>query len=202
MNEKTPKPKRPKRKISFGGWILLISLSIVLLVGSVFAFILYGAYSATGSIIVGNRFLFELEPKIKTSEITEIKDLIAAESFTVDSSLNLKSGTLRIMVQVKSELTNDELTAAVLKLKDDVHAILPIETYFTSTPDVKMYDLEIQVYNSLETTSTETFTYHYFVLVKNATMETWTVQDLATAANPTLREQLQAILNGTEVPAE
>jgi len=200
MKNTTPKAKKPRRKISFGGWILIVSASIVIIFGMVFAWILLGAYSATGSIIVGNRFLLELDPKIENAKVNEVKTALTAESFALKTSVNLKSATLRIMVQVKPELTDVQLSDAVLKIKDDVDAILPITTYFTSTADVKMYDLEIQVYNSTDPVSTETFTYHYFIFVKNANMLSWEVQDVSVAINPELRAILQARLNGTEEP--
>ena len=202
MKQKTPKPRKPRRKISFGGWILMISLVIVVIAASAFAWILFGAISEKGKTIVGDRFKLELNPAIETAKVADVKSAIEAESFAVKTSVNLKSATLRVLVQVKSELTDAQLTEAILKIKDDVNAVLPIETYFTSTPDVKMYDLEIQVYNSETAESTESFTYHYFILVKNGTMTTWTIQDVSVAASPEMRAILEERLNSFNTPAQ
>lgn len=198
MKKQTNTPKKPRRKIAFGTWILILGLSITIIFGSIFAYILFGAVSATGSIIVGNRFLFELEPKIETAKVEAIRTALEGEDFIVDSSVNLRSATLRIMVQVKSELTDVQLGEAILKIKDDVAASLPLETYFTSTPDIKMYDLEIHLFNAKEPVSTETFTYHYFIFNKNANMLTWAVQDVSVAANPELKAILLERLNAFE----
>lgn len=202
MKQKTPKTKKIRRKISFGGWILLFSLTIVIIAGSAFAWILYGAISEKGHIIVGNRFQMELNPAIEKAKITEVKTAIEANSFAVKTSVNLRSATLRILVQIKAELTDVELAAAILKIKDDVNAALPIDTYFTSTPDIKMYDLEIQVYNGTEPVSTETFTYHHFILVKNANMVSWQIQDVSVAVNPEMRAILEERLNSFNTPAQ
>ena len=202
MKQTTPKTKKTRRKISFGGWILLFSLVIVIIAGSAFAWMLYSAISEKGHIIVGDRFQLELDPAIETAKVGEVKTAIEAETFAVKTSINLKSATLRILVQVKSELTDAELSAAILKIKDDVHAILPIETYFTSTPDIKMYDLEIQVYNGTEPVSTDTFTYHHFILVKNANMVSWQIQDVSVAANPEMKAILEERLNSFEEIAQ
>ncbi len=202
MKQKTPKTKKIRRKISFGGWILLFSLSIVIIAGSAFAWILYGAISEKGHIIVGNRFQMELDPAIEKAKITEVKTAIEANAFAVKTSVNLRSATLRILVQVNGELTDAELSAAILKIKDDVNAALPIDTYFTSTPDIKMYDLEIQVYNGTEPVSTETFTYHHFILVKNANMVSWQIQDVSVAVNPEMRAILEERLNSFNTPAQ
>jgi spore coat protein CotF len=202
MKQKTPKTKKIRRKISFGGWILLFSLTIVIIAGSAFAWILYGAISEKGHIIVGSRFQMELDPAIEKAKITEVKTAIEANSFAVKTSVNLRSATLRILVQINGELTDAELSAAILKIKDDVNAALPIDTYFTSTPDIKMYDLEIQVYNGTEPVSTETFTYHHFILVKNANMVSWQIQDVSVAVNPEMRAILEERLNSFNTPAQ
>jgi hypothetical protein len=194
MKINTPKTNKPKRKISLGGWVLLFSLAVVFVFGSIFAFIMFDALSAKGTTIEGNRFQLELNPRIEKVKITEIKTALDAQTSTVKSTINLRSATLRIMVQVKPELTDEELQAAVLSIKDLVNASLPIETYFTSTPDIKMYDLEIHVFNAVEAVSTETFTYHYFILAKNATMLDWKIQEVSAPVNPELAAELKAIL--------
>ncbi|NTW96155.1 MAG: hypothetical protein HGB31_06005 [Erysipelotrichaceae bacterium] len=194
MKINTPKTNKPKRKISLGGWVLIFSLAVVFVFGSIFALIMFNALSETGKTVEGNRFQLELNPRIETAKVTEIKTAIDAQISTVKSSINLKSATLRIMVQLKPELTDEELQAAILSIKDLINASLPIATYFTSTPDIKMYDLEIHFYNSLETVSTETFTYHYFILSKNAMMLDWKIQEVSTPVNPELAAELKAIL--------
>lgn len=199
MKQKTPTTKKPRRKISFGGWFLILSTLIVLSIAGVFGWILWDAMQATGTITVGDRFQLELNPAIDQTKVDELKTALTAEPFAVETSVNLKSATLRIIVQVKPELTDAELAAAIVKIKDDVQALIPLETYFTSTPDVKMYDLEIHLTNSKEPVSTETFKYHYFIFVKNANMLTWKIQEVSIAVNPTLADELRAKLNAVPV---
>jgi len=199
MKQKTPTTKKQRRKISFGGWFLILSTLIVLSIAGVFGWILWDAMQATGTITVGDRFQLELNPAIDPTKVEAVKTALTAEPFAVETSVNLKSATLRIMVQVKPELTDAELAAAIVKIKDDVQALIPLETYFTSTPDVKMYDLEIHLTNSKEPVSTETFKYHYFIFVKNANMLTWKIQEVSKAVNPTLADELRAKLNAVPV---
>lgn len=199
MKQKTPTTKKTRRKISFGGWFLILSTLLVLSITGVFGWILWDAMQATGTITVGDRFQLELNPAIDPTKVDELKTALTAEPFAVETSVNLKSATLRIIVQVKPELTDAELAAAIVKIKDDVQALIPLETYFTSTPDVKMYDLEIHLTNSKEPVSTETFKYHYFIFVKNANMLTWKIQEVSKAVNPTLADELRAKLNAVPV---
>ncbi len=198
MKKTLPKIKKSLRKISFGGWVLIFSITVVIAFGAVFAWFIYDASRATGTIITGNRYKFELEPKIETAKVEELKTALDNADYAVESSISLKSGTLRITVLVPSDMTDTELQATILAIKDLINASLPIDTYFTSTPDVKMYDLEIHVYNSKEPVSTETFKYHYFVLVKNAVMDHWNIQELSVPVNPELAALLRAQLNPTE----
>lgn len=194
MKINTPKTNKPKRKISLGGWVLIFSLAVVFVFGSIFALIMFNALSETGKTVVGNRFQLELNPSIENAKLTEIKSALDGQSTTVKSSVNLKSATLRIMVQVNSTLTDEELQTAILSIKDLVNTSLPFETYFTSTPDIKMYDLEIHIFNAVEAVSTETFAYHYFILSKNANMLDWKIQEVSTPVNPELAAQLKATL--------
>ncbi len=178
---------------------MIVCTVIALSIALGFAWILWDAMQATGSITVGDRFQLELNPAIQPAKVEELKTALKAEPFAVKTSVNLRSATLRIMVQVKPELTDAQLAEAIVKIKDDVQALIPLETYFTSTTDVKMYDLEIHVYNSEEAVSTDTFKYHYFIFVKNATMVTWKIQEVSTAVNPTLADALRAKLNAVPV---
>lgn len=195
MKQTAAKLKKQIRKLSFGSWILIISLGIVVIFGTTFVWTIYDASRSTGTIITANRFNLELNPKIETSKVQEITTALEKAEYLVKSSVNLKSGTLRITVQVKSDLTDKDLQTAILAIKDTVNTALPIATYFTSTSDIKMYDLEIHVTNSADAVSTDTFKYHYFILVKNAGMTSWKIQEVSVPVNPELAATLKASLN-------
>lgn len=198
MKKTQPKTKNILSRISIGGWILILSITVVLAFGAVFAWFILDASRSTGTIITGNRYKFELEPKIEVTKVDELRTALENADYSVESSVSLKSGTLRIIVLVQQDMTDAELQTSILAIKDLINTALPIETYFTSTSDVKMYDLEIHVYNSKEPVSTETFKYHYFVLVKNAVMSTWAIQELSVPVNPELAALLRAQLNPTD----
>ena len=197
MNEKKTKTKR-KLKISLGGYVLLISVGLSLVAAAYFGWTLFEVWNRTGTITVGNRFLLQLDPPITTEQLTTLRTQLASTTNVEESSVNLNSATLRITVLINPELTAEELQATVLSLKDTVHATLPIQTYFTDTDANKMYDLEIHVYNDKDHADTETFDYHYFVLVKNGTMNAWLVQELSEPVNPTLAQELRDSLNPEE----
>jgi len=197
MNENKTKTKL-KRKISLGGYVLLLSVGVSLVAAAYFGLTLFEVWNLTGTITVGNRFLLQLDPPITTEQLTTIRTQLAETTNVEESSVKLNSATLRITVLINKDLTLEELQTTIVALKDLVNTTLPISTYFTDTDSNKMYDLEIHVYNDKDHTSTETFVYRYFVLVKNGTMDAWLVQELSSPVNPELAQQLRDSLNQEE----
>jgi hypothetical protein len=197
MNEKKTKTKR-KLKITLGGYVLLFSVGVSFLALLYFGFTLLEVWNRTGSVTVGNRFLLQLDPPITTDQLTTLREQLADTTNVEESTVNLNSATLRLTVLINPDLTVEELQTTIVSLKDLVNATLPIDTYFLDTDTHKMYDLEIHVYNDKDYTDTETFDYHYFVLVKNGTMTGWLVQELSTPVNPELAQQLRDSLNAEE----
>lgn len=197
MNEKKTKTKR-KLKISLGGYVLILSVVVSMIAVGYFGWTLFEVWNRTGTITVGNRFLLQLDPPITTEQLTTLRTQLTDTNNVEESSVNLNSATLRITVLINPDLTVEELQATMLSLKDLVNATLPITTYFADTDSHKMYDLEIHVYNDKDHTDTETFDYHYFVLVKNGTMTAWLVQELSAPVNPELAQKLRDSLNSEE----
>lgn len=197
MNEKKTKTKR-KLKITLGGYVLIISVVVSMIAVGYFGWTLFEVWNRTGTITVGNRFLLQLDPPITTEQLTTLRTQLTDTNNVEESSVNLNSATLRITVLINPDLSVEELQATILSLKDLVNATLPISTYFADTDSHKMYDLEIHIYNDKDHTDTETFDYHYFVLVKNGTMNAWLVQELSAPVNPELAQQLRDSLNPEE----
>lgn len=197
MNEKKTKTKR-KLKITLGSYVLIISVVVSMIAVGYFGWTLFEVWNRTGTITVGNRFLLQLDPPITTEQLTTLRTQLTDTNNVEESSVNLNSATLRITVLINPDLSVEELQATILSLKDLVNATLPISTYFADTDSHKMYDLEIHIYNDKDHTDTETFDYHYFVLVKNGTMNAWLVQELSAPVNPELAQQLRDSLNPEE----
>lgn len=197
MNEKKTKTKR-KLKISLGGYVLILSVVVSMIAVGYLGWTLFEVWNRTGTITVGNRFLLQLDPPITTEQLTTLRTQLTDTNHVEESSVNLNSATLRITVLINPDLSVEELQATMLSLKDLVNATLPISTYFADTDSHKMYDLEIHVYNDKDHTDTETFDYHYFVLIKNGTMNAWLVQELSAPVNPELAQKLRDSLNPEE----
>lgn len=74
-----------------------------------------------------------------------------------------------------------------------INGVVPFTDYFTSTDTKKMYDLEVNFIDQVGDTRTT-----FIQVVKNANMDTFSVQDLLTPVNPELAQQLLDELNATD----
>lgn len=123
--------------------IILIILPI-LYVGST----VMTAISEQGQPVEGSRFSEgDLDPKIEDSDIQAlIEDMKGIENVE-DVSGNLLSSTLRVQLDVADNLNENQVKDITKKAWEVVKKNLPVDTYFTNHDDVKMYDIEVDVYN-------------------------------------------------------
>lgn len=173
---KTTKEKvttKTTKKTSFldSNWIVRITALVIIIPIAIVAVLLLTSIENSGEPVVGDRFDTHLENKIENSQLKAVEDALVYNN--VDKvQVSLKSATLRILID-----TNDAIDANSLKaIADDAYnkviAILPVETYFTNLAGendsvIKMYDLEINVYNVIPDDTT-TQAQIYGVRYKNA----------------------------------
>ncbi len=147
MAEKNRKKKRDIRRKQGHGLVWLTLFVILIPV----VFILYVlATSAVGQDkpVPGDRFQGnDLNPKITKENVEEVQSRMSSISGVDNVTVNLKSATLRINLDMGDSMDTDAITDAVDEAYDIIDSMLPIGTYFTNHDDGKMYDLEINGYN-------------------------------------------------------
>lgn len=176
-------------------WAGLIFFSIPVLILVV---ILLQSSLQTGKVIEGNRFNNDLNPEISKSVLESLKDELMALDGHVKSEVNLEAATLMISVEVDSTYDQEAFIETASKIYTLVEEALPISTYFTSSDSMKMYDLQIDVYNR---NSDDSILLHT-ILTKNANMLEYAIQDVSTALNPTLAQELRAAVEAKNNPVE
>lgn len=178
-------------------WAGLIFFSIPVLVLIV---ILIQSSLGTGKVIDGSRFKNDLSPEITQALIQETQtDLEGLDKVNM-VSLNLKAATLMIEVKLDSTLKNEDFVKKATEIVNTIDVNLPINTYFTSTDTMKMYDLQVDLYNTVsETDSTVQF---HTILIKNGNMLEWSIQDVSTALNEELAQQLRDAVEAKNNPTE
>ena len=128
-------------------WLTLIIIAIpCVLVG----YVLITSMEQQNQPVVGNRFQKgDIDPKITQDQLDQLQASLSEIGGVEGVTVNLKSATLRVHLNVMDDASQDQINAIVDEAYNRVAAILPIETYFTNNENGKMYDLEVDGYNYL-----------------------------------------------------
>lgn len=195
MSEKNVKTKKQKKAPSNQGGkysLLIIFVMVVLiaipsfLVGS----IIYDSYMKTGVPTVGQRFENDLVNKISEDNLKQLESSLGTVDNVESVSVELQSATLKVYVNVEDSFEKEGYPDLTKQVYDQLATILSIEKYFTSSGNVKNYDLEITVFQNSSKLSKETGP--YFVLLKNAPMPEPKVYNYGDPLNPELVKNLFA----------
>lgn len=167
--------------------IILVLVVIILIIPLVvLGTILFSSLEDSSQPVVAHRFEDELNPKITEEQLASVKSALNYDN--VDSiEVNSISATVRVMLNVKDDMSAEDINWMVNDAYSKIDGILPIATYFTNTETTKMYDLEINVYN---VTSGENKI--YYCISKTGGAETYTLDVLSTPKN---QEVTNDILN-------
>lgn len=122
--------------------------------------------------------------------MTSIKENLSTIPGVEEVTVNLKSATLRIHMNMADDENTEQLEDALNQAYDKVNEILPIETYFTNNEDGKMYDLEIDAYNYIVDDSHPQDGWIFLQLTKTGAGQKVT-DNLTKAKDPELSENLK-----------
>ncbi|MCF0111749.1 MAG: hypothetical protein HUJ58_07600 [Erysipelotrichaceae bacterium] len=179
--------KRKEERLGIN-WLFWFALIIVAIPCGLFAYILYTASQNTGTPIVGDRFLGDLDPAITEEALTELRSDIRSIEGVEEISVNCIVATLRVNVDVDDTKTREEVSKITEAIYTAIDAKLPVDVYFTATDAKKMYDMELNVYNNLNLESPDFIMYN---LVKNSPMKTYILSDVSTPINAELAQELR-----------
>ena len=189
--------KKKQEKLGFN-WVLFVCMIIIAIPCGLFLWILLSAMQDTGTPILGNRFLNDLNPAIETAQVEQIDQKVEALAGIEACDTNLIVATLRLTVDVSDDLTNEEVKALAVEVFNVVNEVTPMETYFTFANDQKQYDLEMNVYNNLS--FVEDFI--MYNVVKNSYMDTYLLQDVSTPIDAQLAQDLRDYVIERDKPEE
>ncbi|MGI6608071.1 MAG: hypothetical protein ACOX1F_03715 [Erysipelotrichaceae bacterium] len=184
---KQPKTIRRKKKERLGfNWFFWISLIIIAIPVGYFIYLLVEASKVSHVPILGDRIKNTVVYTINESDVNYISTTVKQLDGVEDAEVNLIVETLRIVVNVNDEYTEDQIKGLILNIYSIVDGKIPIATYFTRDGDYKQYDLDITVYNDINSEKLIIVS-----LIKNGSMEEYTIQVLSTAVNPELVDKLK-----------
>lgn len=176
----------------------LVALALLMTPFLVFGYIIYRDSSQTGQPVVGSRNENQLNPAISKDQLSEIETGITDETI-ISKKVTLKSSTLRVYLEVDQSTSKK----AIEELANNTYAViievLPIETYFTSLNNKKMYDLEVHLYNNAEDRDSEEFV--YFEIIKSSSIEEFRSEFVSDVRDAEYREEVLENLAAKEAEA-
>ncbi|MEG1066341.1 MAG: hypothetical protein RR929_05015 [Erysipelotrichaceae bacterium] len=175
-------------------YFIWIVIGILIVPTLLFGSMLLQALENTGEPIVGDRFKDELDPEISEDLLAKLNSGVKIDGAKV--TINLKSATLRVMVDLPDDASTEAISNAVLSAYDQVDKITPIATYFTNKEEVKMYDIEVHGYNFVESTPEKKNT--HIVKFKTGAAKEPGINNMSV---PTKEEVSNALLNPADPKA-
>ncbi len=203
QNKKTKKTKKTKRKMDRASLIILIGGAFIIIPFLVLGWILISASLGTGNPIFGSRYDGDLDPAITKEQLAEVETKIEGNSGVESVSINLASATLRVSIDITDSASEEDAQQMLEKAYDQIMASLPVDTYFTSAQNRRMYDLEIHVYNLKDNRDSDNFVYK--IRTKNSMMNGEPVDQLVSEPIDAelaqeLRDDVENRLNPTPTP--
>lgn len=185
--KKSPK----KQKVKQGHKLVWLTLIILIIPCVMIGYILLVSARETDQPVEGNRFgPNDLNPKIEESQFAAIQGDLMNIGNMESATIDLKSATLRVHLNLVDNADDAMLEDAANQAYDIINNHLPIETYFTSNADAKMYDLEIDSYNYLVDDTHPTEGWRFVKVVKNNSGNRVT-DHVTTPRNPDLANQVR-----------
>lgn len=193
LNKTKPKKTQKKNTESKQGhklvWFTLIIIAIPVVI---VAYVLLTSMGGQGEPVVGNRFNGEdLNPSITEEAMNSIQEQASGIGGVEEATINLKSATLRVHLNMDDSYTQDQIQAASDQVYEIVAATLPIDQYFTNREDAKMYDLEIDVYNYIVDDSHPAEGQIYIKTTKTGAATDRVTDVMTTAKDPELVAQIK-----------
>lgn len=193
LNKTKPKKTQKKNTESKQGhklvWFTLIIIAIPVVI---VAYVLLTSMGGQGEPVVGNRFNGEdLNPSITEEAMNSIQEQASGIGGVEEVTINLKSATLRVHLNMDDSYTQDQIQAASDQVYEIVAATLPIDQYFTNRENAKMYDLEIDVYNYIVDDSHPAEGQIYIKTTKTGAATDRVTDVMTTAKDPELVAQIK-----------
>lgn len=181
--------KKKGLKLNFSNIVFALGILFILVPTTVIGVILLQSSMQTGNVIAGNRFVNDLNPSLTEDLMGLGKEAIQSESGVEVVEMNLKAATLRLIVMLPSGRDEANYLSLIDSTLTKLNGAIPFDTFFNDTDSMKMYDLEVNYVDALDSTKSI-----YYQVVKNANMESWSVQNFMVPVNPELAAELLAKL--------
>ncbi len=181
------KVKVKKDRLGFN-WFFWLSFIVLMVPVCFFLYLLYSAAQETHTPIIGERINTEIIHMIDEDQKSAVESRLKQLDGVEGCAVNLIVETMRIELDVRDDMTSEEMNDLVLQAYEAVNEILPVETYFTQQEDYKQYDLEIYAYDDMKLDE-----FRLILINKNSKMDTYLVQTLSDPKNEEIAAELKEL---------
>lgn len=185
--------KQGKRKSApkQGHKLVVLTAIIILIPCIIVGFVLLTSMGNQNKPVEGERFSkTDLQPKISKSQLSQLEQNLTAVGGLEEVTVNLKSATLRIQLDLVDGATEEDAKDAVEQGFKIVSQLLPVDEYFTNTDDAKMYDLEIDGFNFVVEDGQSHDGFAYVKLTKTGASSN-VIDVMSSPKNPELADQVR-----------
>ena len=137
MSDELRKVKVKKKKRLGFNWFFWLSFIVLMVPVCFFLYLLYSAAQETHTPIVGERINTEIIHMIDEDQKSAVESRLKQLDGVEGCAVNLIVETMRIELDVRDDMTSEEMNDLVLQAYEAVNEILPVETYFTQQEDYR-----------------------------------------------------------------
>ncbi len=186
----TVRRKKTNTRTTIVFWVALV---LFLLPFLILGYIIFSAAMDTGKPVIGDRYKGDHDPAITSSDLKSVESAAAGVSGVERTFVNLATGTLRVYADISDSATADTAKSTADQVYNAVTSVLDVGTYFSQANGMKMYDLEVHVFNQDKDPDSN---FVYVIKTLTSSMEQPIVQLVSEPIDAELAESLrQAVEN-------
>ena len=171
-------------------WAALVLFLVPFLI---LGYFIISAAMDTGKPVLGERYKDDHDPAITKSDLSNVESAVKGISGVEKADVNLATGTLRVYADISDTASAETAESTANQIFSAVTSVLSPSVYFTQNNGMKMYDLEIHVYNQ---NKDEDNNFVYVIETLTSSMEQPVVQLVSEPRDAELAENLrQAVEN-------
>ena len=189
-----PRRRKASSKPTGVFWIALI---LFLIPFFVLGYFIISAAMDTGKPVVGSRYKDDHDPAITSSDVNKVESAVKGVSGVESSFANLATGTLRVYADISDSATADTAKETAGQIYSTVLAQLDPDVYFSQNNGMKMYDLEVHVYNQNKDAENN---FVYVIETRTSSMTEPVVQVVSEPINSELAESLRQAVENRKNP--
>lgn len=185
----TKTTRKRKKRGHLTAVIFWLCLILLLAPFCVLGWILFSSSMDSNAPVLGNRYKDDLNPSITAAQLEEVEKIVREVPEVQNVDIQMQTATLRIYADVKDDADGIFCTLKSEEIYNKIKPVLDPNVYFTQHDGMKMYDLEVHVYN--RDTDMDADDFVYVIRVKNSSMSEAKPQVVSSPRDKALAEKLR-----------